>query len=95
MYTPIESGLLGLGGQPGFLLYIPADSGSLGWSARVPIVYPSQLWFVGRGVSQGSYYIPQPTLVLWGGQPGLLLYTPADSCSLRWSASVVRIVYPS
>ena len=41
------------GSQPGFLLYTPADSGSLGWSTRIPIVYPSWLWFIGV-VSQGS-----------------------------------------
>ena len=65
------------GGQPGLLMYTPANSGPLGWSSRVPDVYPSQLWFIGV-VSQGSYFIPQPTLVSWGGQPGFLLYTPAD-----------------
>merc|ERR1712212_1036094 len=27
-------------GQSGFLLYTQADSGSFGWSTRVPIVYP-------------------------------------------------------
>ena len=45
------------GGQSGFLLYTQADSGLLGWSARVSNVYPSQIWFVGV-VSQGSYCIP-------------------------------------
>ena len=74
LYTPADSGFAGVvsqsshtqlslahwGGQPGLLLYTSANSGLLGWSARVPNVYPRQLWFVGV-VSQGSYYIPQLT----------------------------------
>ena len=28
------------GGQPGFLMYTSANPDLLGWSARVPIVYP-------------------------------------------------------
>merc|ERR1719334_1508090 len=85
--------LVSWGGQPGLLLYTPANSGFMGWSARAPIVYPSQLWFQGV-VSQGSYCIPQPTLVSRGGQPGLLLYTPANSGLMGWSARA-PIVYPS
>ena len=88
------------GGQLRLLLYTLAYSGSLGWSAmvpvifpRAPIVYPSQLWFAGV-VSQGSYCIPQLTLVRWGGQPGFLLYTLDDSGLLGWSAKA-SIVYPS
>ena len=81
------------GGQPGLLLYTPANSGFMGWSARATIVYPSWLWFVGV-VSQCSYCIPQPTLVHWSGQSGLLLYTQADSSSLERSVKVL-IVYPS
>ena len=57
LYTPADSGFAGVVSQ---VFYTLADSGSLGWSARVPIVYLSQLWFLGV-VSQGSYYIPQLT----------------------------------
>ena len=32
-------------------------------------------------VSQGSYFIPQQTLVHWGGQPRFLMYSPANSGS--------------
>ena len=81
------------GSQPGFLLYTQAESGLLGWSARVPIVYLSQLWFT-RVVYQGSYCIPQLTLVHWGGQPGLLKYTPANSGLLGCSARAPNI-HPS
>ena len=68
------------GGQPGFLLYTPANSGLMGWSARVSNEYPSQLWLIGVQVSQGSYCIPQLTLIHWSGQSGFLLYTL--TCSL-------------
>ena len=74
-------------------MYTPANSGSLGWSATVPNEYPSQLWFFWV-VSQGSFCIYQPNLVHWGGQPGFLLYTPADFGSLGWSARAPN-VYPS
>ena len=74
-------------------MYTPSESGSMGWSARVSIVYPSQFWFMGV-VSQGSYCIPHPNLVRWGGQPGFLSYTPAESGSLGWSPRL-SIVYPS
>ena len=47
----------------------PAETDSLGWLARVSIVYTSQNWFV-VVVSYGFYCIPQPNLVHWGGQPG-------------------------
>jgi len=73
--------------------YTKADSSSKGWSARVSIVCPSHLWFAGV-VSQGSYYIPQLTLVRWADQPGFLMYIPANSVSLGWSARVLN-VYPS
>ena len=74
-------------------MYIPADPGSLEWSAKAPIVYPSQLLFI-RVVSQGCYCIPQLTLACWGDQPGPLLYTSADSGLLEWSVKV-SIVYAS
>ena len=88
LYTPANSGslewsvralivypswLAHYSDQLRLLLYTKADSGSFGWSTRVPIVYPHWNWFAGV-VSQGSYHIPQPTLVCWGGQPGLLLF---------------------
>ena len=76
-----------------FLLYTPANSGLFGWSARAPNVYPSQLWFVGV-VSQGFYCIPQPHLVHWGDQPGLLVYAQNKIGSLGWSARV-SLVYLS
>ena len=63
-------------------------------SARVPFVYLSQLWFAGV-VSQGSYHIPQLTLVCWGGQPDFLLYTPADSGLLGWSARAPNVSQPT
>ena len=59
-YCITQPNLVCLGGQPGFLLYTPAKSGLLGWSARVSNVYPSQNWLV-RVVSQGLLYTPVET----------------------------------
>merc|ERR1712001_785168 len=66
-----------MGGQPGFLLYTPAESGSWGWSVRVSIVYPSQIWFMGV-VSQGFYCKPLLSLICGCGQPGDLLLNPVE-----------------
>ena len=108
MYTPANSGFFGWSARvpfvyPNLLWFIGVVSqgsycilkltSSLGWSTRVTIVYHSQIWFIGVD-SQGSYCIPQLTLVRWGDHPGFILYTPADSGSLGWSARA-PIVYPS
>ena len=71
-------------------MYTPTKSSSLGWSAMVPIVYPSHLWFIGV-VSHSFYCVPQPTVVCYGGQPGLLMYTLANSGLLEWSAMAPNV----
>ena len=75
------------GGQPGFFLYIPADSGSLMIGVLSQGSYGILELTSSLGcINQGSYCIPQLTTICWGNQLGFLLYTQADYGSLGWSA---------